>query len=215
MLDLYSYFKRWEAKDLGYLPPELVGSVSVEVPTNDNLVLLGTSRDWDGLYEGNWHSFPMVLHDRNLVERFGDIGDATEPLVLGPEKMSSGKPPLDCCGVLVSRIHDPREGRSVTIINGTHSVAVRAVCEVLIDDNRITDEVVDPLAIKNPQRGFPDSFQIFFAVRLSDDEQGAIALKALEFRTEHQLDVEPGFNGGMDSKLRSAVNSFLKNTAHL
>jgi hypothetical protein len=212
MLEVYSYFRRWEAKKLGYLPPQVIGSQSVQVPSEDNLVLLGTSRDWEGLHEGNWYWFPLRLHDRYLYERYGD---GTDVYAFGPEPPSLGKRPLECCGVLVSRIHNPSTGRCITVINGTHSVAVRAVCELLTDDKRISSEVVKPLAIKNTEHGFPAKFQIFFAVRLSEDEERAAAIKAFEWRTEPQLDVEPGFNEGADSKLRSAVNSFLKNTAPL
>src|SRR5262249_41664284 len=132
LVNLHAYFKRWETKGLGYLPPEVVGSQSVQIRSADNLILLGTSRDWDGLYEKNWESFPLGLMDRNLIEWFGDRGDPTQPFLLGPESPDFGKP-LNCCGVLVSRTQDHAKGCCITIINGTHPVGVRAICELLTD----------------------------------------------------------------------------------
>jgi hypothetical protein len=206
MLVVHSYLKSWSDKKLGYLAPSLIGSTEVQIRQPNNLVILGTSRDWQGLLEPNWANFPATLDDRNFVERVRPVDGRND--FIGPEPPDSG-PPMECCGVLVSRALDRATGLCVTLINGSHPAAVQGVCELLVDDKRVETEVVKGLKLSGIDLGFPDHFQILFAVTLTEDGLGSDRIKACQYGT---LESRRGrcLDSGEVSELRSAVNFFLQ-----
>ncbi len=212
MVSIHAFLKRWEEKKLGYLAPEVIGSEEVIIDRADSLVVLGSSRDWDNVIETEWEDFPLSLKDRNLIERFKDYENSMD--VIGPETPDWG-PPLDCCGVLVSRSTSRIKDRCVTVINGSHPLAVKAVCELITDDDRIESEIVKRLELPDVGFGFPKDFQIFFGVVLNASEDRVVSIRALQFGTLHKRKSDPGFWEGQESKLRSAVNLLSKETALL
>jgi hypothetical protein len=209
MLAISSYFSEWGEKNPGFPGVRLVGSKNFRPQKGQNLIVLGSSGDWWAFGENAWGDFPLYLEGRTLIERFQHSPD--DPYILGPE-MPNSRPPLDCCGVLVSRNCTDRDGSCVTIVNGSHPVAVKAVCELLSNDRALSARLAD-LSEYDFSRGFPPGFQLFFAVWLSPNEARSILVKLLQFNAMKNRVPEPEYDEGEPSKLRSAVYLYSRKPA--
>lgn len=178
MAAISAYLNGWREKDSGFPAVHVVGSRSIKPKKGQNLIILGSSEDWFGFNEWSWGNFPLSLNGRTLIERFGERFPE-EPYFIGPE-MPNSRPPLDCCGVLVSRTCGDGDRTCVTLVNGAHPAAVKAVCELLAKEKVFSMRLTD-LPGLDFSRGFPPNFQLLFGVWLSPDEKRSIRVRLLQF----------------------------------
>jgi hypothetical protein len=177
LLSVYSYFRQWSTLGIGYEEPEVISSETAGELTKDNLVIIGSSARNGELSERDWDSrFNLSLMGGwSLVENLGEG-------MIGGHGVRNTQ--TDCV-VLVSRSATGPSGRTLTLVNGAHALAVNAVCRLLTSETRIEPELLEPLGLRSSESGsaFPSDFQIAFEVHLSADESRAESIKVLRLQT--------------------------------
>lgn len=187
LLSVYSYFKSWSDRDLGYREPELINCETADQLSEDHLVVIGSSVLHFEFEEWRWDSrFNLYLlggmnlfenHCDGLRSGFGCRNGQTESYVL------------------VSRSSTGTSGRTITLINGPHSLATAAVCQLLTNDHKIEMDLINKLNLRIGEGAssyFPADFQLVFEATLSDDESRVESLSAERLQTLEKRPCPPG-----------------------
>jgi hypothetical protein len=136
-----------------------------------------------------------------LIERFQDSPNGA--YLIGPESLNS-RPPLDCCGVLVSRHWNLEDRTCVTLVDGAHPIAVKGICELLTKERALSTRLAD-LPQLDASSVFSRSFQLLFVVWLSPNQSRCVRVKLVQFNSMQKRKAEPEFGAGKPSRLRSAI----------